>query len=244
MKIELVAILAVTAPLASACEDADSGPTAEASLPLVGCQPGPRQVALFMGRDGDGTCVLFGLDEGQFGAFSKVEWWGFPNDEAESVMVGSDVIAQIHEHYGFSGARWVLERNEFVNLGWFSNRITGLRVIWGPKDCRDPNFLPGIGEVAVWRDDNFTSDCMVFMRDDWSVESGLQGHFTNLWHDGFEGWTASSMKIGPGTRVETFRGTYFRAGGEEFFGGPFGVQIASLRNTLLGNDALASMAVH
>jgi hypothetical protein len=210
---------------------------------ITGCKPGFRQVALFSGKNREGRCAIFGLKDGALGAYGNLGWFGFRDDDAESLWVGDDVFVHLHEREGFRGQRWTFDANMVVNdLGWFSNRLTGLRVIWNHRDCRTPGFHPEVGQVAIWRDDLFGGDCVVLSRDDSGAES-VAGRFGNLALEGLEIASASSLKIGPRTHISAFRQVNFTGVSESFGGDEGETLVPTLRGTILGNDQLRSLIV-
>jgi hypothetical protein len=210
---------------------------------ITGCRPGLRQVALFSGKNREGVCAVFGLKDGALGAYGNLSWFGFPDDAAESLWVGDDVFVHLHEREGFRGRRWTFDANMVVNdLGWFSNRLTGLRVIWNQRDCRTPGYRPGVGQVAIWRDELFGGDCVVLSRDDAGAD-GASGRFTDLSREGLEIASASSLKVGPRTHVTGFRQLDFTGVSETFNGGEGETLVPTLRDTILGNDQLRSLIV-
>jgi hypothetical protein len=210
---------------------------------VTGCQPGFRQVALFSGKNREGACAVFGLKDGALGAYANLSWFGFRDDDAESLWVGDGVFVHLHEREGFRGQRWTFDGNMVVNdLGWFSNRVTGLRVIWNERDCRTPGYRPGVGQVAIWRDDLFGGDCVVLSRDDAGVDA-VPGRFSNLSREGFEMASASSLKVGPRTHVTGFRQAGFTGASQTFGGAESETLMPTLRDSILGNDQLRSLIV-
>lgn len=95
-------------------------------VPPPSCIPGPDQVSLFEDPYYQGGCVLF--NQGDYPTGSSLNPLG--NNDAESILVGSNVLAALYSGENYSGhSQGVAQNTAYMKELWvFSNTISSMKV--------------------------------------------------------------------------------------------------------------------
>ena len=205
--------------------------------PLTNCMPGPDEVAVFTRPAFFGSCVNLPLTDESFGNWARIPDAGFPNDDMESVRLGSNVWATVFDHT-FQRGGYRIITSDFDRLEDLNNRISSVRIQKRDRLCRAANYQPAEGQIALYQDANFGSDCVVYSKTDTFGGSRPPGEVHSPVQGMYEDNTYSSLKVGPNTTVQLFR-DHWLSGTSEFMT----QNVASFVNTIIGNDTVSSFRV-
>jgi hypothetical protein len=231
-----LALLVATAGAAGCGPDPSTTETVDTTRQAItGCEPAPYEVSVFIDDYYRGSCINLGLNEGFRGIHYGIgESVGFPNDSITSLKLGSGVFAMFFKDSSFRGQRFDAESSYFNVGGHFNDSFSSAVIQTWDRLCTDPAWRPGVGQVALYADSGYGNTCLVLAATDdigygpggfyWGAPGLL--HMTDM---------TSSIRVGPGTRVQVGSGGYSGSGEPQE---EFDRDVFDLTGTIVGNDTI------